>query len=181
MSDKDSDDLAETQDLDANQGLRDRANSKPSDGAEAASFSFEGPFVETVENIGRYVDLQKLGQGSFGVVFRAQDDVLKRFVALKLLTQFKNAGQVDAWVGEARVLASLDHPAIVPVYDIGKTAAGQPYIVSKLIDGGSLADRAANKSWTIDDTVRVICQLSHALDYLALFIRSPSLRRLQRW
>ena len=138
MSDKDSDDLAETKDLDANQGMRDRANSKPSDGAGEASFSFEGTFVETVENIGRYVDLQKLGQGSFGVVFRAQDDVLKRFVALKLLTQFKNAGQVDAWVGEARVLASLDHPAIVPVYDIGKTAAGQPYIVSKLIDGSNL-------------------------------------------
>ena len=136
-NDEDKSDPDATQDLDAKAIWRNSENNRPSNAAGEASFSFEGPFIETAENIGRYVDLQKLGQGAFGVVFRAQDDVLKRFVALKLLTQFKNTAQVDAWVAEARVLASLDHPAIVPVFDIGKTDAGQPYIVSKLIDGGN--------------------------------------------
>lgn len=121
---------------------------------------------ETNERIGRYCLVDKLGEGSFGVVYRAQDDVLKRFVALKLLTRFEHAGQVDAWIGEARVLASLDHPAIVPVYDVGKTSAGQPFIVSKLIDGGSLAQRVASRSNSIEDTVRIITQLANALDYL---------------
>ena len=164
--DEDKNDPEATQELDAKAILRHSENSKPSNAAGEASFAFEGNFVETAENIGRYVDLQKLGQGAFGVVFRAQDDVLKRFVALKLLTQFKNTAQVDAWVAEARVLASLDHPAIVPVFDIGKTDAGQPYIVSKLIDGGNLAERAARKNWSIDDSVRVVSQLANALGYL---------------
>jgi serine/threonine protein kinase/formylglycine-generating enzyme required for sulfatase activity len=155
--DKDTNDPEATLELDA--------NSKRPNASGEASFSFDGNFTEAA-NIGRYVDLQKLGQGAFGVVYRAQDDVLKRFVALKLLTQFKNTAQVDAWVTEARVLASLDHPAIVPVYDIGKTESGQPYIVSKLIDGGSLAERSASKTWSIDDSVRVVSQLAHALDYL---------------
>ena len=64
------------------------------------------------------------------------------------------------------MLASLDHPSIVPAYDVGKTEAGQPYIVSKLIDGGSLAERAASSTWSIDDSARVVCQLAHAMDYL---------------
>ena len=167
MADGDDDinDPEATQDL-AKDTSRNGDKSKLSHAAGATSFSIEGNFVETAGNIGRYVDLQKLGQGAFGVVFRAQDEVLKRFVALKLLTQFKNAAQVDGWVMEARVLANLDHPAIVPVYDIGKTEAGQPYIVSKLIDGGNLAERAARKNWSIEDTVRVVCQLANALNYL---------------
>lgn len=121
---------------------------------------------DSQERIGRYSLADKLGEGSFGVVYRAHDDVLKRFVALKLLTRFEHSGQVDAWIGEARVLASLDHPAIVPVYDVGKTSAGQPFIVSKLIDGGNLAQRVASRTNSIEDTVRIITQLAHALDYL---------------
>ena len=166
MSGNERDDPDLTKNLDTDQIWGVGANSKPMGGTGDEAFSSDAAFVETAGNIGRYVDLQKLGQGAYGVVFRAKDDVLKRLVALKLLTQFHNEVQADAWVGEARVLASLDHPSIVPVYDVGKTEVGQPYIVSKLIDGGSLAERAASSTWSIDDSSRVVCQLAHALDYL---------------
>jgi serine/threonine protein kinase/formylglycine-generating enzyme required for sulfatase activity len=122
--------------------------------------------AEAVIRIGRYLLVDRLGQGAFGVVFRAQDESLERFVAIKLLTKFQSSSQVDAWIQEARVLAKLDHPSIVPVYDIGKTDAGQPFIVSKLIEGGDLTKRSTEPSWSLDDSVRAVTQLAGALDYL---------------
>lgn len=92
--------------------------------------------AEIASRIGRYLLIDKLGQGAFGIVFRARDESLERHVAIKLLTKFQSSSQADAWIQEARVLAKLDHPSIVPVYDIGKTESGQPFIVSKLIEGG---------------------------------------------
>jgi len=96
----------------------------------------------------------------------AEDQVLKRQVAIKVLTRFRSPDQVDAWLDEARVLAKLDHPAIVPIYVVGKTDAGGPFIVSKLIEGGTLEDRLERGVWSIDDSVRVAQQLAQALDYL---------------
>ena len=116
--------------------------------------------------LGRYRLVEKLGQGTYGIVYRAQDAALHRFVALKLLTRFENSQQIDAWLIEARVLAGLDHTAIVPVFDIGKTFSGQPYIVSKLIDGGSLSQRFMKGKCSIADAVRIVSQLASALDYL---------------
>ncbi|MFN7873911.1 MAG: protein kinase domain-containing protein [Pirellula sp.] len=122
--------------------------------------------AESVIRIGRYMLVDRLGQGAFGVVFRARDESLERFVAIKLLTKFQSSSQVDAWIQEARVLAKLDHPSIVPVYDIGKTDAGQPFIVSKLIEGGDLTKRSSEPSWSLDDSVKAVTQLAGALDYL---------------
>ncbi len=155
MSNEKEDNLESTKNLDPN-----GANSQND------SISYGSSHPDKLDRIGRYLVLQQLGSGAFGIVFRAQDEVLKRFVAIKLLTRFQSPGQVDAWVEEARVLASLDHPAIVPVFDIGKTESGQPYIVSKLINGGSLSERASSQNWSIEDSVRVVTQLAKSLDYL---------------
>ncbi len=127
------------------------------------SLGFEG---EPDIAIGRYRLFERIGKGGFGVVYRAEDQVLQRWVALKLLTRFTSSGEVDAWMEEARMLAALDHPAIVPVFDVGKTDAGQPFIVSKLIDGGSLNQRIARQNWSVSDSVRIVLQLAHAIDYL---------------
>lgn len=116
--------------------------------------------------IGRYTLLDKLGQGAFGVVYRSFDEILKRQVATKILTRFSSSRQADNWIEEAQVLASLDHQAIVPVYDVGKSEKGQPFIVSKLIDGGNLAKRSVDAEWTMEDSIRVVTQLAEALDYL---------------
>jgi serine/threonine protein kinase/formylglycine-generating enzyme required for sulfatase activity len=130
---------------------------------QEADFSTD---AESAIRIGRYMLVDRLGQGAFGVVFRARDESLERFVAIKLLTKFQSSSQVDAWIQEARVLAKLDHPSIVPVYDIGKTDAGQPFIVSKLIEGGDLTKRSTELGWSMDDSVKAVTQLAGALDYL---------------
>ena len=128
-----------------------------------ADLSFDEPPGLT---IGRYQILEQLGKGGFGLVYRAEDQLLKRQVAIKVLKRFRSADQVDLWLDEARVLAKLDHPAIVPIYDVGKTDSGGPYIVSKLIEGGTLEDRLRSGAWSIEDSVRVAKQLAQALDYL---------------
>lgn len=153
-----------TTDLNARSPIGDSSN--PTDDGFSYSFSSAEQSADPIRSIGRYQILQKLGQGSFGSVYRALDDVLKRHVAIKLLTKFSDANQLEDWLREARVLASLDHPSIVPVYDVGTTDTGQPYIVSKLIEGGSLSSRSRDKNWTVQDSVRIVLQLSKALEYL---------------
>src|SRR5436305_79486 len=73
------------------------------------------------ERLGRYRLLEAVGAGGFGTVYRGYDDELRRYVAIKVphprLTWTAHA--TDAYLNEARVLAGLDHPGIVPVYDFG--------------------------------------------------------------
>jgi serine/threonine protein kinase len=80
------------------------------------------------ERIGRYRIKRVLGKGSFGTVYLAQDEVLERLVALKVLQ----------YLTEARVVARLDHPHIVPVYDAERTQDGTCLIASRYIEGSSL-------------------------------------------
>jgi WD40 repeat protein/predicted Ser/Thr protein kinase len=93
------------------------------------------------DSLRRYRVERVLGQGAFGTVYLVEDRELHRLVALKVALHVRQApGDGDAFLAEARALASLDHPAIVPVYDVGR-ADGRSYIVTKLIDGSSLAER----------------------------------------
>src|SRR5690349_17009689 len=71
------------------------------------------------ELIGRYRVLRLLGQGTFGRVWLAMDDELQRQVAIKVLflSRLADPANAEAWLAEARALAALDHPHIVPVYD----------------------------------------------------------------
>jgi serine/threonine protein kinase len=95
------------------------------------------------ETIGRYRVIRGLGQGGFGRVYLARDDELDRPVAIKVPNPERVAGPEDvaAYLAEARVLAQLDHPHIVPVYDVGRVDDGLGYVVSKYIEGTNLADR----------------------------------------
>src|SRR5262249_15659512 len=72
---------------------------------------------------GRYRVTGRLGAGSFGSVYRAHDDLLAREVAVKVfgLRHVASAPEVVAYLAEGRALAALDHPGIVPVYDVGRT------------------------------------------------------------
>ena len=93
--------------------------------------------------IGRYRVIRLLGEGGFGRVYLAQDDELDRPVAIKVPNPERVAGPEDvaAYLAEAQVLAQLDHPHIVPVYDVGRTDDGLCYVVSKYIEGSNLAER----------------------------------------
>jgi eukaryotic-like serine/threonine-protein kinase len=93
--------------------------------------------------IGRYHAERRLGRGTFGEVFLAYDTELNRRVAIKIPHSSRVADPKDFedFAYEARILAGLDHEAIVPVFDIGRLNDGRCYIVSKYVDGCSLDQR----------------------------------------
>jgi eukaryotic-like serine/threonine-protein kinase len=93
------------------------------------------------ESLERYRVKRLLGQGAFGTVYLVEDLELKRLVALKVARRVRQSSEDDhVFRSEARMLASLDHPAVIPVYDVGH-AEGRSYIVTKWIEGDSLAER----------------------------------------
>jgi serine/threonine protein kinase len=85
--------------------------------------------------IGRYRVIQRLGQGGFGRVYLGHDDDLDRPAAIKVPNPERviHPDDVEAFFTEARVLAKLDHPHIVPVFDVGRTEDGLCFVVSKLV------------------------------------------------
>jgi hypothetical protein len=93
--------------------------------------------------LGRYRITGVLGDGGFGRVYQGFDEELCREVAVKVPRpgRLASAEQARAYLAEGRVLACLDHPGIVPVYDTGRTDDGTCYLVSKLIPGQDLGKR----------------------------------------
>ena len=90
------------------------------------------------ESVGRYTVVQILGQGGMGTVYRAHDPQLDRWVALKVLRFDKTAPEPRArMTREARLMAKLDHPNIVTVFDAGE-AGGRTYIAMELVVGTTL-------------------------------------------
>jgi len=93
--------------------------------------------------LGKYEILSKLGEGGMGQVWRARDEQLHRIVALKILPSelSRDPSRRARFEQEARVLAALNHPNIVAVYEVGyhpDDATGQAFLVSELVDGESL-------------------------------------------
>jgi serine/threonine-protein kinase len=89
----------------------------------------------------RYELLQEVGQGGIGVVFRARDRLLGRELAVKLLREdYRDEPEARRrFIEEARVGSQLQHPAIVPVYDLGWFGDRRPYFTMKLVEGRTLA------------------------------------------
>jgi hypothetical protein len=83
------------------------------------------PPTDLPDRLGRYRITAKLGEGGFGVVYRGYDDDLRRDVAIKVphRHRVRSAADAEEYLAEARVLAGLDHPGIVPVFDLGRTDA----------------------------------------------------------
>ncbi len=102
--------------------------------------------------LGDYELLAELGRGAMGVVFRARQLSLKRIVALKVVLsgQFASEAERRRFLSEVEFAATLDHPNIVPVYEVG-SAEGRPFCAMKLIDGQPLAQRIAPGSTRISE------------------------------
>jgi serine/threonine-protein kinase len=103
--------------------------------------------------------------GAVGVVVVAHDRETRRLVALK---QPRRA-DAESFLREARLTASLEHPAIVPVYDVGRGADGRPYYTMRVVGRRSLRDLlddpAARETWTTVKFVTVLVQIARALAY----------------
>ena len=117
--------------------------------------------------IGRYTIVGRLGRGGFGEVFQAFDDDLKRPVAIKVPRpeRVSQPEDIEVYLNEARILASLDHPHIVPVYDVGRSDDGLCFVVSKLIEGSDLATKIKGSRLRFEESAELVASIAEALHY----------------
>jgi serine/threonine protein kinase len=125
------------------------------------------PPPEPVQAIGRFRVERILGQGGFGRVYLAYDDELQRKVAIKVphRPRITSAQDAAAYLAEARVVASLDHPHIVPVYDVGRTEDGLYFVVSKFIEGSDLRRKLEEARPCFTTSVELAAAVADALHY----------------
>ncbi|MEM7351674.1 MAG: protein kinase [Acidobacteriota bacterium] len=117
------------------------------------------------ERLGRYRISASLGHGGMAEVFRARDDKLGRDVAIKVvLPHFASEEQfLTRFEREAQVVASLEHPNILPIFDFGEHQ-GLPFLVMPLVRGGTLADRMQGEALDPSTVIAWVGQLAAALD-----------------
>lgn len=119
------------------------------------------------QRIGHFRLLKQLGRGTFGRVYRAHDEQLERAVAIKVprRSSFRRPEDAEAYLVEARTVARLDHPGIVPVYQAGRSDDGSVYVVSRLIEGRSLEEVIKNQRPDFSTTAQLIASVARALHY----------------
>lgn len=126
-----------------------------------------GDAKPVVTRIGRYRVERILGKGGFGLVYLAQDEQLDRRVAIKVphAHLIANPHNVATYIAEARTVAKLDHPNIVPVYDVGSASEIHCFIVSKFIEGSDLAALLKQKRFSYRQVAQWIAAIADALHY----------------
>ncbi len=128
------------------------------DGLEAASF--------VPSSLGDYELLEELARGGMGIVYRARQRSLNRIVALKMIRSGELAGpeEVARFRAEAEAAAHLDHPGIVPVYEVGEHN-GQHFLSMALIEGGSLADELTDGPVPPRQAAEVMQRVAEAVEF----------------
>jgi len=116
------------------------------------------------EHIGRHRVLRLLGEGAFGRVFLARDEELQRDVAIKV-PQPGRPEDLAQYLAEARTLAKLDHPGIVPVFDVGRTPDGLCYVVSRYVEGANLAARLKGPRLNLAESLSLVADVAEALGH----------------
>ncbi|MGB3863395.1 MAG: serine/threonine-protein kinase, partial [Candidatus Aminicenantaceae bacterium] len=113
----------------------------------------------------KYRIIGEIGRGGMGVVLKAKDTKLKRFVALKFLPpEFMHSPEVrERFIREAQAAAALDHPSICTVYEV-EEQEGQVYIAMAFIDGKNLKERVVQEPFKIEEALDVAIQVAEGLD-----------------
>jgi len=118
------------------------------------------------KTIGRFHVIERLGQGSFGVVYKAHDPQLDLTVAIKLARPetLDTQDKLERFLRDARSAARLKHPHIVQAHDVGYEN-GVPYIVSEFIEGMTLDERLSGGPFTFREAATLVAQIAEALEY----------------
>jgi len=120
-----------------------------------------------VEYKGRYRLDRILVEGAFGRVYLGYDEVIKRQVAIKVPSKarFQKPEDAEAYLTEARIVASLDHSHIVPVFDVGRTEDGSIYVVSQFLEGQTLAHRIEAGPLSEREAAQLLATVARALQH----------------
>lgn len=118
----------------------------------------------TPKQLGHFELLESLGQGHYGVVWKARDTKLSRLVALKVPRLDLGDDTMSLYMREARAAAKLRHPHIVPVHEVN-ACDGHLYIVSDLIDGVSLAEYMVDRKVSPERAAELCAELASALEH----------------
>jgi eukaryotic-like serine/threonine-protein kinase len=118
-------------------------------------------------HVGRYRVERVLGQGGFGVVYLAHDGQLQRLVAIKVPHRrlVSRPEDAQAYLTEARTVAALDHPNIIPVHDVGSTDDCPFFVVSKFIEGSTLAQKIKEDRPSVAEAAELVATVAETLHY----------------
>ena len=119
----------------------------------------------SISKIGRYEVERELTQGGMGIIFLARDPYIQRQVVVKVLMFSRMLEDVyrEFFQQEAELIAALEHPCIVPIYDFGWHGE-QPYIVMRYMAGGSLDDRLKKEESKLTEIAHMFKRIADALD-----------------
>ncbi len=121
---------------------------------------------DKLPTLGKFELIEPIGRGAFGTVYRGRDIQLQRTVAIKVPRsgQLATDEDEDRFIREARNVAQLQHPGIVPVFEVGRSDTF-PYIVSEFVQGITLADALTARKFGFRESAKLVAQIAAALQH----------------